>query len=125
MLEFTLGFLKLLVLAVHLFLPVLLFLALVVTALGQLVGRLESWSRFDAFYWSFITALTVGYGDIRPLRRASRVLSIVIAFTGLILTGIIVAIAVQCAARAFEIHVLEDLERAATTGPPTTETRRR
>ena len=73
--------------------------------LGQIVGHIESWKRFDALYWSFITATTVGYGDIRPSYRSSRVLSILIALTGLVFTGIIVAIAVRSATYAFNIHV--------------------
>jgi hypothetical protein len=75
--------------------PLVLFLALVVTLLGQLVGRREGWSPFDSFYWSFITATTVGYGDIRPLARVSRIIAIIIGFLGLVLSGIIIAVAVQ------------------------------
>ena len=41
----------------------LLTLAAIVTALGQVVGKKEGWSRFDGLYWSFIAATTVGYGD--------------------------------------------------------------
>jgi voltage-gated potassium channel len=50
--------------------------------------------------WSFITATTVGYGDIRPVKRASRVCAIMIAFLGLTLTGIVIAVAVQAATLA-------------------------
>jgi voltage-gated potassium channel len=42
--------------------PLLLTLATAITLLGQIVGRMEGWSRFDSFYWSFITATTVGMG---------------------------------------------------------------
>jgi len=61
------------------------------------VARLEGWSRFDSFYWSFITATTVGYGDVRPLKRKSKVVAIIVAFLGLTLRGIVVAVAVQAA----------------------------
>ena len=84
--------------------PLLLSLALVVTLLGQVVGKKEGWSPFDSFYWSFITATTVGYGDVRPIKRTSRILSIVIALFGLTLTGILIAVAVHAATIALTVH---------------------
>jgi voltage-gated potassium channel len=78
----------------------LVSLALVVTLLGLAVGRQEGWSRFDSFYWSFITATTVGYGDVRPVKRKSRIVAIIIAFLGLTLSGIVIAVAVQAATLA-------------------------
>src|SRR5215470_1255323 len=84
--------------------PLLLSLALVVMAIGQFVGKREGWSPFDSFYWSFITATTVGYGDLRPRRSGSKILSIVIALTGLTFTGILVAVAVHSATIALAAH---------------------
>ena len=84
--------------------PLLLSLAVVVTVLGQIVGKKEGWSPFDALYWSFITATTVGYGDFRPTKRSSRIIAIVIALVGLVLTGILVAIAVHSATVALAAH---------------------
>jgi hypothetical protein len=84
--------------------PLLLSLAAVVTVLGQIVARKEGWSRFDSFYWSFITATTVGYGDIRPVKRTSKILAIIIALTGLTFTGILVAVAVHAATLALAAH---------------------
>jgi voltage-gated potassium channel len=73
-------------------LPPLLTLMVIITLLGQLVGKREGWSRFDSFYWAFITATTVGYGDIRPQSRGSRLISILIAILGLMFTGIVIAV---------------------------------
>lgn len=92
--EFTLLFLKLFYYGLLLTAPILIFLALVVIALGQIVGRQESWKPDEALYWSFITATTVGYGDYRPLRGLSRLLAVLIAFCGVIFTGILVSIAI-------------------------------
>ena len=75
--------------------PLLLSLAVAITLLGQAVGRKEGWTRFDSLYWSFITATTVGYGDIRPVKQGSKVLAILIAFLGLVLSGIVIAVAVE------------------------------
>jgi len=84
--------------------PLWLTLAAAVTVLGQVVGKQEGWSRFESFYWSFITATTVGYGDVRPTKRASRIFAIVIALVGLMLTGILVAVAVHSATVALAAH---------------------
>lgn len=84
--------------------PLLLSLALAVTLLGQFVGKKEGWSPFESFYWSFITATTVGYGDVRPQGKSSRILSIVIALTGLTFTGILIAVAVHSATIALAAH---------------------
>ena len=83
--------------------PLLFSLAAVITLLGQAVGKNEGWSRFDSFYWSFVTATTVGYGDIRPSKRRSKILAILIAFLGLVMSGIVIAVAVNAATSALNI----------------------
>ena len=80
------------------------FLGLVIVVLGLWVSQIEKWNRFDALYWSFITATTVGYGDIRPLQKLSKVLSVLIAIVGMMLTGLIIAITIRTATIAFEKH---------------------
>lgn len=81
--------------------PLIGLLLVFILGLGQIAGKVEHWSKFDAFYWSLVTAMTVGYGDIRPVRNSSKSLSLVIAFTGLVLTGITVAVAIQAGSKAF------------------------
>jgi voltage-gated potassium channel len=98
----TLIFLKLFAVGLWLMLAPLLTLIAIITLLGQLVGKREGWSRFDSFYWAFITATTVGYGDIRPASKGSRLLSILIALLGLMFTGIVIAVAVQAATIALK-----------------------
>ena len=84
--------------------PLLVSLALVITGLGQFVGKIEGWSPFDSFYWSFITATTVGYGDVRPVKTLPRILSILIALVGLTFTGILIAVAIHAATLALAAH---------------------
>jgi voltage-gated potassium channel len=91
----TVTFLKHFGFGIWLTFPLLLSLAILITLLGQIVGSREGWTRMDSLYWSFITATTVGYGDIKPVNRGARVLAIIIAFLGLLLTGILIAVAVH------------------------------
>lgn len=103
--DFTFAFIRLFLWSIYLAAPLMLFLIFVIVALGLAVTRLEGWDRFDGLYWAFITATTVGYGDIRPVRRTSRVLSVFIALTGILFTGILVAMALHTATTAFGQHV--------------------
>lgn len=102
--EFSATFIQLFFLGIYLMLPVLLLLLSIISVLGLIVGRIERWTRFNALYWGLITALTVGYGDIRPLTKISKLLSIIIAMTGIIFTGLIVAMTVEMASLAFKKH---------------------
>lgn len=97
---FTVVFVKQFFFGMGLTAPILVFLALVIIVIGLLVGRREGWSRLDALYWAFITATTVGYGDFHPTKRGSRVLAVLTGFLGLILSGIIVAVAVAATTKA-------------------------
>jgi hypothetical protein len=81
--------------AIHLTWPVLSTILAVQVALGLLIGFVEGWSVGDALYFTFITGLTIGYGDIVPRQALARALAIGIGILGLFLTGVIAAIAVQ------------------------------
>ncbi|HTD55206.1 MAG TPA: potassium channel family protein [Silvibacterium sp.] len=96
----TILFVKDFVRSLWLMFPLLFSLLAAIALLGQWVGRIESWSRLDSLYWSLVTATTLGYGDLRPSRAKSKVIAILIAFLGLILTGIIIAAAVQATSLA-------------------------
>jgi len=48
----------------------------------------------DAVYFTFVTGLTIGYGDIVPRQALARALAIGIGVSGLFLTGLIAGIAV-------------------------------
>ena len=100
--EFTFTFLKLFVYGLYLAAPLLLTLGVFIILIGQRVGKNESWNRYDALYWSFVTATTLGYGDFRPAKKVSKALAIAIVFSGLVCSGIIVAIAVDSALYAFK-----------------------
>jgi hypothetical protein len=75
--------------------PVVSGLLLWIAALGVAVGLLEGWTIADSVYFAFVTGLTIGYGDLVPKLLVSRVLAIVMGISGIVLTGLIAAIAVR------------------------------
>jgi len=81
--------------AIHLTWPVLSTILAVQVALGLLIGFIEGWSVGDAMYFTFITGLTIGYGDVVPRQALARALAIWIGVSGLFLTGVVAAIAVH------------------------------
>jgi hypothetical protein len=80
--------------AIHVTWPVLSTILAIQVGLGLLTGFVEGWSVGDAVYFTFITGLTIGYGDIVPHQALARALAIVIGVSGLFLTGLIAGIAV-------------------------------
>lgn len=107
--DFSITFFQLFFWGLVLGAPILLVLCFLISGLGLIVGRIEHWKPFDAFYWAYITALTIGYGDMRPTQKSSRVLSIMIGWCGIMFTGLLVAIAVKTASTAFEMHINPEL----------------
>ena len=75
--------------------PVLTGLFIAQLALGMLVGALENWSLIASVYFGLITGLTIGYGDVVPVRVITRLIAIVIGFIGVLTTGLIAAVGVR------------------------------
>ena len=79
---------------------VLLVLGMILLLLAVVIAYAEHLSFGHALYFTAITGLTVGYGDIAPVTPLGRLASIVVAFIGVILSGIYVAIATSALTRA-------------------------
>jgi voltage-gated potassium channel len=99
--SFTLDFLYGMAVAMLHIGPLFLGLASIISVLSIWVGRGEGWSVLDSLYFGFITALTVGYGDLRPSQGRGKFIAVLIALLGLITTGVLVAVAVSVAGASF------------------------
>jgi hypothetical protein len=75
--------------------PILSGLVGVQLLLGMLVGYLEGWPMSDATYCTFVIGLTIGYGDVVPVRLGTRLIAEVMGFTGILLTGLVAAVGVR------------------------------
>ena len=79
----------------HIVWPVLSAVLMLIFGLGIVVGLREGWSLLESIYFSFVTGLTIGYGDLAPKDVVGRLLAILIGMCGIILTGLIAAVAVE------------------------------
>jgi hypothetical protein len=80
--------------------PILSAVLLIMAATGTVIGRIEGWRLSDSFYFTFVTGLTIGYGDLTPKHLVGRLLALGIGLAGIVLTGLIAAISVQALATA-------------------------
>jgi voltage-gated potassium channel len=60
----------------------------------------------NAIYFTLITGMTVGYGDIAPVTPIGKAASVAIAIVGVITAGIYVAIATRAVAISIRGHRL-------------------
>jgi hypothetical protein len=79
--------------------PVLSVILAFVAGVGIVIGMIEGWGLWRGVYFAFITALTIGYGDLVPTHRLTQGLAVVVGFAGITMTGLIAALAV----RAFQV----------------------
>ncbi|MBP1873835.1 hypothetical protein LPJGGPFB_02937 [Ensifer adhaerens] len=75
--------------------PILSGILCVMVGCGVVIGRIEDWRITDALYFTFVTGLTIGYGDLAPSHTSSRALALVIGLAGIVLTGLVAAVSVQ------------------------------
>ncbi|MFS8113045.1 potassium channel family protein [Rhizobium jaguaris] len=75
--------------------PILSGVITVMVGCGLVIWRIEDWRLDEALYFTFVTGLTIGYGDFSPKHVSARVLALVIGFAGIVLTGLVAAVAVR------------------------------
>ena len=54
-------------------------------------GAGPRWTASSAFYFSFITLCTVGYGDVAPVSKVARMLAVTEAITGLFYVAVMIS----------------------------------
>ncbi|HEV7319767.1 MAG TPA: potassium channel family protein [Ensifer sp.] len=75
--------------------PIFSAILLVMAGSGFVIGRIEDWRLDEALYFTFVTGLTIGYGDLTPKHLSARLLALVIGLCGIVLTGLVAAVSVQ------------------------------
>jgi uncharacterized membrane protein len=96
-----------------------LMIGLLWTMLYTLLGRMDpmafqfsqpgqTMDGFDAFYFSFVTLSTIGFGDITPVSRVARMLAVMQAITGMFYVAVLIS-------RLVSIHAAKAME--STKGP--------
>ena len=89
--RFTAHFFKI---AWHLRSVIFALIALIVIGAG-VIALAEKMPFGKALYFSFVTGLTIGYGDIVAKTALGGVVALLIGLIGIIFTGTVVAVAVR------------------------------
>lgn len=74
---------------------VLILLLLFIAAGALTIWLFEEVELFDGIYFSLITALTIGYGDIVPMTATGKIVSILLGLLGEIFVGIMVGASIH------------------------------
>jgi hypothetical protein len=75
--------------------PILSTVLAIMLVLGLIIAWREGWGIGEGIYFAFVSGLTIGYGDLAPKHPMARILAILIGAHGILLTGLVAAIAVQ------------------------------
>jgi voltage-gated potassium channel len=93
---------------------VLLILLMVLVAFALITAKVDNISLTDAHYLVFITALTVGFGDITPNSGVTRTIMVLAGCVGVILVGLVVAVSTR--ALKLAVEDAKQLQRGKLSG---------
>ena len=80
---------------------ILALIALIVIG-AVVISFVEKIPFGDSLYFSFVTGLTIGYGEIVAKTVMGRVVALLIGLIGIIFTGMVVAVAVRAVQESFK-----------------------
>ena len=80
---------------------------------GLLLSLFDGKSLAEGQYLAFITAMTIGYGDLAPVTWPARIVAVFIGLNGLLFTGVIVAFTLKAIELTFREDIA-DIERVAS-----------
>lgn len=75
--------------------PIFSGVLIVMLGAGSIIGWIEGWGIGESVYFTFVTGLTIGYGDLAPKDTIARILIVPIGLCGIVLTGLVAAVSVQ------------------------------
>ena len=81
---------------------VLIALFIMIILGGWLISKFEDIGFLDGQYLAFVTALTIGYGDLTPKTGLGKVCSILLGVVGMIYVGLIVGVASHAVQKTYE-----------------------
>lgn len=89
--------------------PIFSGVLIIMIGSGIIIGRIEGWGIGESLYFTFVTGLTIGYGDLAPKHTVARFLIVPIGLSGIILTGLVAAVSVQALDTAERVRREEDI----------------
>ncbi len=80
------------------------FMALfaLIVGIAVVISHIEKMPFGEALYFSFITGLTIGYGDIVVKTPVARLLAVFLGLIGIIFTGMMVAAAIRAVGQSMK-----------------------
>jgi voltage-gated potassium channel len=84
------------------FRSVILGLIALIVIGAMVIAFVEKMPFGDAVYFSFVTGLTIGYGEIVAKTVLGRVVALLIGLIGIIFTGMVVAVAVRAVQESYK-----------------------
>lgn len=87
---------------------VLLFLITLVVISAVVISQIEDLPFGEALYFTFITGLTIGYGDIVVKTPFARLVAVLLGLIGMITSGIMVAASIRAVEKSLiELGILQ------------------